>query len=231
MSFLIEPEVFEKLPEIFIGAVIVRGVDNTKKYPEIEKLLDDAVAEAEKQLDGWKIKEHPMIVPYRAAFTELGMNPNKFMPSIEALLTRIVKGKGMPHINPVVDLGNAISLKYLLPLGAHTLSEGDEAVRFAREGDIFTPFGAEEPEQPDVGELIYACQNKIGTRRWIWRQSVEGMVMPESADIFYPVDGFSLNSDRVIAATEELATLCQTIFGVTPCAMGAAYKGNNIVPF
>ncbi|WP_418889350.1 phenylalanine--tRNA ligase beta subunit-related protein [Porcincola intestinalis] len=50
----------------------------------------------------------------------MNINPNKYFCSIEALFTRIAKGKGVPHINPVVDLGNAISLKYTLPMG-HTI--------------------------------------------------------------------------------------------------------------
>ena len=231
MSFIIEPEVFEKLPGLFIGAVVVRGVNNTKNYPEIDALLDHAVEEAVAQFEGWKVKEHPMILPYRAAFTDLGINPNKFMPSIEALVTRIVKGKGMPHINPVVDLGNAVSLKYLLPMGAHTLYEGDEAVRFAKAGDVSPPSGQEQPETPDIGELIYACGSRVGTRRWIWRQSKEGMITAGSTDIFYPIDGFDLNSDRVVAAAEELAGLCQSILGITPSTIGAAYQGNNAVFF
>ncbi len=78
--------------------------------------------------------------------------------SIEALFTRIAKGKGMPHINPVVDLGNAISLKYTLPLGAHDLGDaGDDIqVRLSRPGDTFLPFGSTEEEAPDAGEVVYA---------------------------------------------------------------------------
>ena len=78
--------------------------------------------------------------------------------SIEALFTRIAKGKGMPHINPVVDLGNAISLKYTLPLGAHDLGDaGDDIqVRLSRPEDTFLPFGSTEEEAPDAGEVVYA---------------------------------------------------------------------------
>ena len=68
-----------------------------------------------------KVKESPEIVPYREAFRALDINPNKFMCSIEALLTRIAKGKGFPEISPVVDFGNAVSLKYRLPIGAHDM--------------------------------------------------------------------------------------------------------------
>ncbi|WP_334295952.1 phenylalanine--tRNA ligase beta subunit-related protein, partial [Clostridioides difficile] len=35
--------------------------------------------------------------------------------------TRVAKNKKLPHINPIVDLGNSISLKYLLPMGAHDM--------------------------------------------------------------------------------------------------------------
>ena len=167
MSFRIVPEVFDKLPELYIGALVVKGIDNTKDYPQVTEFLDECVQNLHRDLAGQKIKEHPFILPFRGAFNALGMNPNKFMPSIEALASRIEKGKGMPHINPIVDLGNAISLKYLLPIGAHPLQALDEEVRFAREGDIFRPFGAEKDEQPDVGELIYANGNIVGTRRWI----------------------------------------------------------------
>ncbi len=231
MSFKIVPEVFEKLPELYIGAVVIRGVDNKKSYPEIDRMLDEAIENAAKLLEGKKAKEYENVLPYRDTFTELGMNPNKFMPSIEALLTRISKGKGMPHINPVVDLGNAISLKYMLPLGAHTIAEEDEEVRFAREGDIFTPFGADEAESPDVGELIYACSNRVGTRRWIWRQSKEGMITEDSSDIFYPIDGFTSNKEQVDKALAELAEAAERIFGIKPCAVGVSSKDSPTVEF
>ena len=52
-----------------------------------------------------KIKEEAWIEPYREAFRSLGINPNKFMCSIEALMTRISKGNSISSINPIVDLG------------------------------------------------------------------------------------------------------------------------------
>ncbi|MBQ6059256.1 MAG: hypothetical protein IJL39_04280 [Clostridia bacterium] len=221
MSFRIQPEVFEKLPEVYIGALVVKGIDNTKEYPEITAFLDACVEEIHAKLAGSKVKEHPSILPFRGAFSELGMNPNKFMPSIEALASRIEKGKGMPHINPIVDLGNAISLKYLLPLGAHPLQALDEEVRFAREGDIFRPFGAEQDEQPDVGELIYANGNIVGTRRWIWRQSDISKIERDTTDVFFPIDGFTFLSSQVEAALDELSELCEKFFGCAPIARGA----------
>ena len=58
---------------------------------------------------------------YQEAFRALSINPNKHLCSIESLFTRITKGKGMPHINPIVDLGNAVSLKHTLSMSAHDM--------------------------------------------------------------------------------------------------------------
>ena len=124
MKFVVEKEIFEKLPTACFGVVVAKGIDNGKSYPTVDALLDESIAAAAAHFEGKKVKEEPEILPYREAFRALGINPNKFMCSIEALFTRIAKGKGMPHINPIVDLGNAVSLKYTLPMGAHDLSAG-----------------------------------------------------------------------------------------------------------
>ena len=104
------------------------------------------------------------------------------MCSIEALLTRIAKGKGFPHINAAVDLGNAVSIKHRLPMGAHDLDTIDEGldVRLAEDGDTFIPFGSTEEERPDVGEAVYAADREIRTRRWTWRQSERGKITEET---------------------------------------------------
>ena len=153
MYYQVSKEFFEKLPNACFGAVAVRGLDNTRDIPELEEMLAGNVAACEMYFAGKKPKETEDILPYRAAFTALGINPNKFMCSIEALLTRIAKGKGFPHINAAVDLGNAVSIKHRLPMGAHDLDtiEGGLDVRLAREGDTFIPFGSTEEESPDVG--------------------------------------------------------------------------------
>lgn len=216
MKFIIEPAVFEKLPAACFGVVAAKGVDNSRPCEKIDALLDESVALAEARFAGKKVKEEPDILPYRAAFQALGVNPNKYMCSIEALFTRIAKGKGMPHINPPVDLNNAVSLKYTLPMGTHDLGASplDMEVRFARAGDVFLPFGSETTEAPDDGELVYAVGNEVRTRRWTWRQSEQGKIGPGTSCVLFPIDGFAdFNQDRVLEARDELAALVRELFG------------------
>ena len=216
MKFIVEKEIFEKLPSACFGVVMAKGIDNSKAYPEIEQLLDESIATAAQHFEGKKVKEEPDILPYREAFRALGINPNKYLCSIEALFTRIAKGKGMPHISPVVDLGNAVSLKYTLPMGAHDLggSSEDICIRLAQPGDTFLPFGSDAEETPDAGEVVYAVGSQVRTRRWTWRQSEHGKITSESTDIFFPIDGFTdVNREQVLTARNELQALVKQIFG------------------
>ncbi len=216
MQFVVPDEVFAKLKTVCFGVVVARNIDNKAANPKITQLLDDAIQSVGLKFAALKVKEAQEIAPYREAFITLGMNPNKFMSSIEAMAARIEKKKGFPSINPVVDLGNAISLQYLVPLGAHDMDSaaGDIYVRFSRRGDTFIPFGETQAELLEEGELIYSVGEKVKTRRWIWRQSEEGKVTEDSRNIFFPIDGFTdRNHDRVIAARDELAGLLAQLLG------------------
>lgn len=232
MKFAVEPKVFELLENACFGVVIARNINNNKAHELISKLLAESIALVEQKFETSKAKESAEILPYREAFTKLGINPNKFMSSIEAMASRIEKKKGFPCINPVVDLGNAVSLKYLLPLGAHDMDQasGDIWVRFSHQGDQFTPFGETDEELLEDGELIYSAGSKVKTRRWIWRQSEQGKVTEQSRNIFFPIDGFNgVNSDRVLAARDELAILLHDIFAVE-VTVGWVDKTNTQMP-
>ena len=230
MRFEVSPDVFELLPDACFGVVAVRGVDNSRAYPEVGELLHQAIAECEAALGGAKVKESPEIIPYREAFRALGINPNKFMCSIEALLTRIAKGKGFPEISPIVDLGNAVSLRTRLPIGAHDMGTVTRAleVRHARPGDTFIPFGGGEVETPDENEVVYVSDGQVRTRRWTWWQSEIGKITEATTDLLFPIDGFrSFNYERVLEARRELSELIERVFGAKT-AVGMVDKDNPV---
>ena len=221
MKFIVADEFFEKLPDAVFGTVVAKGIDNRGQHHGIDTLLRRNVAACERFYEGKKVRESDEVVCYREAMRVLGFNPNKYMCSIEALLTRIAKKKGFPSINGAVDIGNAISIKYKVPLGAHDMDsfEGDLAVRAAASEDRFRPFGAAEDEfdNPDEGEIIYVSGNSVRTRRWTWRQSEAGKITEDVRNIFFPIDGFGqINKEAVIAARDELAERIEEFFGVKP---------------
>ncbi|WP_338547024.1 phenylalanine--tRNA ligase beta subunit-related protein [Emergencia sp. JLR.KK010] len=230
MRFEIAKEVFDLLPNGYFGIVAVKGMDNTKEIPELEAMLQANIEVCEKDFEGIKVKNADDIVPYREAFRAMGINPNRYMCSIEALLDRIAKGKGFPHINAIVDLGNAVSIKYHLPIGAHDMATIDEAleVRHSKPEDTFIPFGNGEMEKPEEGEVVYVSAGEVRTRRWTWRQSEIGKITEETRDVLFPIDGFTdLNKDKVEEAAQELAALAEKFFGVK-ASVGYIDKNNRV---
>lgn len=230
MYYEVSKEVFDKLPEFVVGVVAVTGIDNTKEVPAIRELLEEnekAVIEYF-AATGNKAKNDPVVVPYREAFRALGINPNRYACAAEALMDRLAKGKGLPSINPAVDLGNAISLRYKIPIGAHDMNtfvrpdgtgrgceDAGLEVRPAAAEDTFRPFGAPEGEfdNPDEGEVVYVSGHEVRTRRWTWRQSEVGKMTEKTRAVLYPIDGFSnLNLDEVKQAMKDFTELIANYF-------------------
>lgn len=207
MRFSVEDKVFETLDKVCFAVVVAHGIDNTTQNLKFQKLLEENMLLCQNSLEGVNVKEMESVLCYREAFRKLNVNPNKYMCSIEALLTRISKGKGVPNINTVVDLGNAVSLKYKVPIGAHDIDtiQDEITLRFSKEQDYFIPFGGTETEPLDKNEIVYAVDNSVRTRRWTWRQSEEGKITTQSKNIFFPIDGFSdTNMDNMLSAQKEL---------------------------
>ena len=231
MKFSVSSEVFEKLDNVCFGVIVAKGIDNSLLKNDIVEKLNQSIKNCEDKFKDTKIKELEEILYYRDAFKELGINPNKFMSSIEAMLTRTSKGKGLPNISPIVDLGNAVSLKYMVPLGAHDIDtlEGDIEVRLSKNGDSFIPLGTEETEILEDGELIYSAGDHVRTRRWIWRQSEQGKITDESKNVFFPIDGFTdKNYDSVVSARDELASLLKEVFS---CDIEVGFIDKNNTEF
>ncbi len=206
MKFTVAPDIFALFPAACFGVVIAKGFP-AGDQPAVTELLAAALAGAAGRFPAG-VKSHPAVAVWRDAFSKLGLNPNKFMSSVEALHTRAFKTGHIPSINTVVDLGNAVSLKHILPIGAHDLGRmtGDIDLRLSRPGDIFTPFGSAVSEDVPPGEIVYADGLEVRTRRWVWRQGDKAKIEADSRDIFFPIDGFAdLNKADILAAREELA--------------------------
>jgi DNA/RNA-binding domain of Phe-tRNA-synthetase-like protein len=190
MFFSIQKEIFDILPDLTIGMVVAKGVDNTHPSKEIDDLLAKAVEEVKKNFVGDKAQEHPRIKPWRTAFSKLGISGSKFPSSIESMARRILKGDPFPKINPLVDLYNSISLRFLVPMGGHDLDtlEGNIHLRFTEGWEPFTPMGGGETITMPKGELVYRDDREVLTRNWVWRQCEKDKTTEKTKNIFIPMD-------------------------------------------
>ena len=212
-KFIVDKKVFDKIPNYCLGVVVATGIDNKNNNEEIPKFLDKEVLKFANKYEDTNIRDLPHIKACREAFEKLDMNPNKYMCSIEALTKRVQKKKELPHINNIVDLSNAISIKYTFPLGAHDIDtlQGDMELRFTTTGDTFNPLGEDVIETLENNEVAYVSNHIVKTRRWLWRQSNDGKTTEQTTNVFFPIDGFIEFKDELLQARDELSNYLQKL--------------------
>jgi len=220
MQFGVDPRVFQEFRNYCVGVVVARGLVNRPSPPSLIEEYRKVQEGLQKQLPGpEQVREHPSVAVWREAFTTLDYNPNRYPPSIEALLGRIARGGMIPSINLAVDLINMTSLQHRVPMGAHDLGRivGDLVVRPAGDDEPFTALGTEQEEYVPRGEYVYADSREVRTRRWIWRQGDKAKVIHSTTDLFIPIDGFVGSTEyRVTRAREEISGLVHDFFDVEP---------------
>jgi DNA/RNA-binding domain of Phe-tRNA-synthetase-like protein len=205
MRFSVDEKLFTLFPGLKIGALVCE-IDNTKYG---EDRLEAILEEIRNGFSSDKPQDHSHIKVWREAFRKLGIPAAKYYSSIESLLRRVLKGGPFPRINPIVDLYNAMSLKYLVPIGGHDIGplDGDIALAFATGNEPFTPMDTGEQEFVDEGEVVYKDEKEVLTRRWVWRQSNKDKTTAATKLIFIPVDVMEgledLLCERVMADIEE----------------------------
>ena len=216
IAYSIAPEIFEMFPGYIRGVVIAQGVENGPSPEELIALLRAAEEEVRSKLDLEKIIEHPNMASWRDAYRKFGVKPGKYRPSMEAMARRVLRDHELPSISRLVDIGNIISLRHLVPAGGHAIDvvEGDIKL-FRSEGDeTFVPFGSEKPETPEKGEIVFTEGKTVLTRRWTWRQANHTLVTPDTTALEFNIDGMPpVNTSEVETACRELELLIEQFCG------------------
>src|SRR6202011_5719924 len=104
---------------------------------------DARVAEILKLPEPRAVLESAPIIATRVGYKVLGKDPARYRGSAEALLRRVISGKGLPRINAVVDVINLVSVESRLPIGLYDLAhvQGDIMFRVGRAGETYKGIG------------------------------------------------------------------------------------------
>jgi DNA/RNA-binding domain of Phe-tRNA-synthetase-like protein len=183
-------------PGYRLGVLVYSGLDNTGSHPELTEILRGKETSVRNKVVG-NVTENVVVAAWRDAYKRFGAKPAEHRSSIEALLRRVIKPDSIPTINPLVDIGTAVSLMHLVPTGVHPIRhEATEIeLRLTRSGDRFLPAAEQEPESVTPGEVVLADQREVLTRRWTWRQSANTRMAPSTTRAFFNVDALGVSSD------------------------------------
>jgi DNA/RNA-binding domain of Phe-tRNA-synthetase-like protein len=145
MHITVDERVRQAAPDLNLGvvtaAVTVREGDAT-----LHAELDAVAARLQTELAETDLAQMPEIQALRRLYRGLGKDPTRYRGSSEALLRRVVQGKGLYHINTAVDVCNLVSLETQHALGAYDLDrvQGDVTLRAATAGETYRGIGRGE---------------------------------------------------------------------------------------
>ncbi|WP_207782416.1 B3/B4 domain-containing protein [Phytoactinopolyspora limicola] len=168
-------------PELVPGALYVSGVDADA---DVDVTVQRFVEMARARLAVTAESEFPEVQAWRRTFSRMGLKPTQYRCAAEALLRRLRREDTLPRLHPLVDLCNAISVAFAVPVAALDASKitNHLVVRPAVGNETYQTFTG-ETEHPDPGEVIFADRDgRSHARRWTNRQSGHSAVRASTTD-------------------------------------------------
>lgn len=170
MHFLHTPIIWEQFPQLTPGLMLVEGI---RPDVEIEHLLQPLYQRARARLREASEGQMPEVSAWRRVYSQMGLKPTKYRSAAEALLRRFRKEDALPSLHPLVDLCNAVSIAFALPVAVIDVANVASfiEVRPAVGTERYLAFN-DQVETPPAGEIIFVdATDEVHARRWTFRQS------------------------------------------------------------
>jgi DNA/RNA-binding domain of Phe-tRNA-synthetase-like protein len=191
-SVEVDPRVWELRPDFVLTVVRARSLSNGPSDDSSTALLRRAERIAREALNGAEPATLPHVAAWREAYRAFGVKAQRTPCSAEALLKRAVGGEGLPAINRLVDLYNAVSVEFVLPVGGEDLARtvGASRLTIATGAESFDTVRSGEAvvDHPDAGEVVWVDDEGVTCRRWNWRQCSRTRLTGESTDAWFVLE-------------------------------------------
>lgn len=203
----VDDAVFALRPDYRAVVIAARGIVPGPTDEVSEALLCRAESMARKVLGVQAAEDLPHIAAWRDAFRAFGAKPQRTRNSVEALTRRVQTG--LPRVNRLTDIYNAVSVIHQLPIGGEDLSRyvGPPRLIRATGQETFdtTAGGTDVVEHPDAGEVVWCDDAGVTCRRWNWRQARRTQLSEHTTTALFILDALDPMSDRqLLDAADEL---------------------------
>jgi len=214
MYFVHAPEIWRRFPQLVPGLLVVRAIHpHADTRPRIAELYDRAATRLATQSEA----QMPEVAAWRRVYSQMGLKPTKYRSASEALLRRFKREQDLPRLHPLVDLCNAASLAYALPVAVFDLDGVNEfiEVRPASGAEQYLSFRG-EIEAPAEGEIIFAdASGHAHARRWTFRQSRRSVVESGTTNVLIVSEGVHDRAgEDVPALVAELGGAIETLWQI-----------------
>lgn len=197
-------EIWQEFPELVAGIVQTSGITSAA---DVDAAIATLVETARARLGDESESGLPEIQAWRRAFARMGLKPTQYRCAAESLLRRFRKEGELPRIHPLIDLCNAASLAFAIPVAVFDVASIDDhiQVRHATGDERYLSF-AGEVEHPDPGEVIFAdAAGQVHARRWTHRQSGASAIRNTTTDVLIVAE--AMHASAATDVPRLLATL------------------------
>ncbi|MDT0268468.1 phenylalanine--tRNA ligase beta subunit-related protein [Streptomyces sp. DSM 44915] len=201
----VAPEITALRPDYRALLIVAEGLVPGPSDEVSERLLAGAERTVTERYAEGSYEDDPHVLAWRDAFKAAGMKPKRTRPSADALLRRVPAG--LPRINRLTDIYNAVSIAHAVPLGGEDLDHYRGVPRLARAvGDeefVTTAGGEPVVESPEPGEPVWRDDLGVTCRRWNWRQCTRTQLTLSTTRAFFVLDALGAMDDAALAAAGD----------------------------
>ncbi len=208
-------EIFDLRPDYNAISVVADGFDNLAHHPAVDAYVEESLTRpappswTEGHVEAW-----------RATYRAFGAKPQRTPCSVDTLLMRLRKDGRLPTINAVVDLYNAISVRYAIPVGGENIAAyvGNACLTRASGAESFDTMkeGQSIAEAVPAGEVVWTDDRGVTCRRWNWRQGIRTRIDLQTRRAWFVLE--RLEPMPLDAAMEAAFALMETLRHISPTA-------------
>jgi DNA/RNA-binding domain of Phe-tRNA-synthetase-like protein len=214
----INPAIWQIAPGFRALSLQVRLLTNTVSDPAPASLaLEQAIAAVQA---GKPSCADAHLAAWAETFRRFGAKPQRTSCSAQSLRDRVLKTGTLGAINPVVDLYNAVSLKFAVPVGGENARGyvGSPRLVVADGSEIFDTMknGVTATENPVKGEVVWRDDVGVTCRIWNWRQGVRTRIDADTTDMWFVLESLpEMPLDALEEAGVALLGGLNAMFGET----------------
>ncbi|MEZ0249220.1 MAG: phenylalanine--tRNA ligase beta subunit-related protein [Thermoproteus sp.] len=195
----------------------VMGLNNSVRPKELDDIIRSIENEVRNKYNINELKDNKIIRVYRDFYWRvIGIDPTKQRPAQEALLRRVLRGEELPRINPAVDIGNAASIKWLVPVGLYDMDKigGDVLELRWSKGETFYPIGGKPTA---VNSQIILARGETVLHVYPYRDSELTKVDESTKNILIIIAGLrGLDDDILIECSRFISMNYEKLLGGKP---------------
>jgi DNA/RNA-binding domain of Phe-tRNA-synthetase-like protein len=211
-----DAQVLSKIPNLvlFVGKANI----NNPNEEQISAYLKTSWEKLAAEITLAQPNKHPRLEMMLAAIKNAGISTSKYPPSIESVFKRVEKKDEPFKVNPIVDVFTGITCELGVSFGAYDNDkiDGQISLRLSPGNEEFLAINSTETELTDEDEIVYADENDVLERNFVWKQADKGKISQDTTQIVFFCELFTeMGMEAIDEARQTIENRLKTLLNAS----------------